>query len=379
MKKIETLHGTIQTPAFLPDATYGTIKALSFKDVEKTGTDAIVTTTLHLEQKLSHTYVKEYGGIHKFFNWNKPILTDSGGYQVFSLIYRNPNKLNAITQAGCTFINHTNGEYNFLSPEISQIVQYELGSDITTVLDVPLRNDATTIETTVAIKRNTEWAKRSKAKFLELHELTENDFNDPKIKRPLIGAVIQGGNNKDLRKQSAEDLLEIGFDLYNFGGAPIHNEKHWNNNAPKGFNREMLEYVSSLIPEDEIKYAMGVGSPDDIVFSHNAGWDIFDTVLPTRNGRHGYLYVSKGEGDTQIDVNSGNEYENYEVLHIKAERNKFSQEPVDKNCNCECCSTITRAYLRHLIRIDDPAGMRLASIHNLTFYQKIIASLTKYP
>lgn len=376
-KTIKTQHGEIQTPAFFPDATYGTIKALTFKDLEETGTNQIVTTTLHLEQKLNHRYVEEFGGLHKFFNWDKPILTDSGGYQVFSLIYRHPDNKNAITDAGCTFVDHTTGKYQFLSPEISQIIQAKLGSDIVTVLDVPLNNDATTHEQKIAIRRNTEWAKRSKKKFLELHGLTENDFNNPKIQRPLIGAVIQGGHNFDLRKQSAEELREIGFDLYNFGGPPIHKEKNWHNDAPKGFNLELMQFVANLLPEDKIKYAMGVGSPDDIVNSVKMGWDIFDTVLPTRNARHGYLYVSPEQGDTQTDHTSGKPYENYEVLHVKSVRNKFDETPVDANCNCVCCQTVSRAYLHHLVRIGDASGWRLASIHNLTYYQKVINILKK--
>ncbi|MCA9385037.1 queuine tRNA-ribosyltransferase family protein [Candidatus Dojkabacteria bacterium] len=370
MKKIiDTLHGTIQTPAFLPDATYGAIKSLSFEDVEATGTESLVTTTLHLEQKLDHRYIKEFGGLHKFFNWNKPILTDSGGYQVFSLIYRNPNKRNAITDAGCSFVDYTSGKYQLLTPEISQIIQFHLGADIVTVLDVPLRNDASTADMKEAIKRNTEWAKRSKDKFLELHQLTEKDFSDPKIKRPLIGAVIQGGNNFDLRKQSAEELQEIGFDLYNFGGPPIHKEKNWYQNAPKGFNRELLEFVANLLPQDSVKYAMGIGSPDDIIYSSQVGWDIFDTVLPTRNARHGYLYVSKGYGDKS--------YEHYDVVHIRSKRYEFDEQPIDPLTPCDITKNISRAYLRHLIRTKDPAGWRIASIHNLMFYQNMIKQLQK--
>ncbi|MBD3362491.1 tRNA-guanine transglycosylase [Candidatus Dojkabacteria bacterium] len=368
MKKfIHTNHGKIETPAFFPDATYGTIKALTWDDLEKTGTNQIVTTTLHLEQKRGSEYIDQMGGVHGFFGLNKPILSDSGGYQVFSLIYRRPGNKNAITDAGCSFIDPENGKYHFLSPEISQIIQFNLGTDIVTVLDVPVQHDAPTSQLKQAIKRNTQWAKRSKDKFLELHHLTEQDFNNPKIKRPLIGAVIQGGNNKDLRKQSAEELLSIGFDLYNFGGPPIHKEKDWRSNAPRGFHHEMLEYVSNLIPDDKIKYAMGVGSPDDMIFSTKVGWDIFDTVLPTRNGRHGYLYVSKGHGNK--------DFNNYSVLNIKGKRYKFSNKPVDPNCKCECCSTVTRAYLRHLIKINDAVGWRLASIHNLTYFQKTIDSI----
>lgn len=363
-KLIDTLHGQLKTPIFLPDATYGSIKTLSFEDVTNTQTEAIVTTTLHLEQRVGSKYIKEYGGLHKFMNWQKPILTDSGGYQVFSLIYRFNNKDNKISDAGCTFVDYKTGKHFFLSPEISQIIQYNLGADIVTVLDVPLNNDASTHETNKAIKMNTEWARRSKQKFLELHNLTETDFNNPSIARPLIGAVIQGGNNQELRKQSALELQEIGFDIYNFGGAPIHKEKYWHDEAPQGFNREMLEYVSSLIPDEKLKYSMGVGSPDDILFSIEKGWDIFDTVLPTRNARHGYLYVSKGQGDIS--------FENYDVLHIKNKMYEFDEGPIDSTLNFEFIPQASRAYLRFLIKSNEAAGFRIASLWNLAFYQHTI-------
>lgn len=373
-KFLKTLHGDLKTPIFLPDATYGSIKTLSFEDVKNTKTNAIVTTTLHLEQRVGSKYIREYGGLHKFFNWDKPILTDSGGYQVFSLIYRFNNKDNKISDAGCTFVDYKTGKHFFLSPEISQIVQYNLGADIVTVLDVPLKNDATTHETSEAIKRNTAWARRSKRQFLELHGLTNADFDNPKTKRPLIGAVIQGGNNPELRKQSAQELLEIGFDIYNYGGAPIHKENYWHDEAPKGFNREMLEYVSNLIPAENLKYAMGVGTPDDILFSIKKGWDIFDTVLPTRNARHGLLYVSKGSGDSALQSPAGiPPFGNYDVIHIKNQMYAFDEDPIDKTLNFDFIPQVSRAYLRFLIKSGEPAGYRIASLWNLAFFQHLIS------
>lgn len=360
-RKIKTKHGTIQTPAFMPDATYGSIKSISFKDALEVGVKQIVTTTLHIENKAGSAYIQKFGGIHKFFGWNRPILTDSGGFQVFSLIHGAKNKtLNRITDAGCNFIDPDNGETRLLTPEISQIIQFRLGSDIVTALDEPTVRDAPESILRKGIARNTQWAKRSKQKFLELHNLTENDFNDPQIKRPLIGAVVQGGNNLDLRKISASELIEIGFDMYNFGGMPLHNKFSWKNNAEKGFHHELLAKVAELLPEDKIRYAMGVGTPDDIDFCVKAGWDIFDTVLPTRNARHGFLYVSKGTGDKS--------FKTYDVLHLKSKRYEFDESPIDPNCDCEACKTVSRAYLRHLIRIQEPAGFRLATMHNLEFF-----------
>ncbi len=365
-KTIITEHGKLKTPVFMPDATFGAIRSISFKDAKKAKTRAIVTTTLHIENTITSQFIKKFGGIHKFFNWNEPILSDSGGFQVFSLIHASSNKnLNKITNAGASFVNPTNGQTKFLSPEISQIIQYNLKTDIVTALDEPTIRDAPLSVLKSSIQRNTLWAKRSKQKFLELHNLTENDFNNPKIKRPLIGAVIQGGNNLKLRKESAKQLLEIGFDMYNFGGMPLHNKNSWKNNAPKGFYHELLEEVAKLILDDKIKYAMGVGTPDDIDFCIKSGWDLFDTVLPTRNARHGLLYVSKGAGDKH--------FKNYDTIHIKSLRYKYDKSPIDHNCNCTACKNVSRSYLRHLIRIKEPSGFRLATIHNLTFFNNFVA------
>lgn len=367
-KEIKTRHGIIQTPAFMPDATYGSIRNVSFKDAKTARVEEIVTTTLHIENKIGSEYIREFGGIHKFFGWDRPILSDSGGFQVFSLIHAAKNKnLNKITDAGCSFVTPETGQTKFLSPEISQIIQHNLGSDIRTVLDEPTQRDAPRSVLKDSLRRNTEWAKRSKEKFLELHNLTECDFNNPEVERPLLGAVIQGGNDFNLRKQSVEELIEIDFDIYNFGGMPLHNSVSWKNDASKGFHHELLAKVAELIPEDKIRYAMGVGTPDDIEFCVNNGWDIFDTVLPTRNARHGFLYVTKGQGDK--------EFKAYDVLHLKSERYKFDEKPVDEHCDCKACQTVTRAYLRHLIRINEPAGYRLATIHNLRFYSKIMKQL----
>lgn len=365
--KIETVSGNLATPFFMPDATYGAVKGVSFTDLENLGIESIVTTTLHLEQKLHSQYIKDFGGLHKFFNWHKPILTDSGGFQVFSLIHRSPNKYNKISDAGCSFLDPDTGKYNLLTPETSQIIQHNLGSDIRVVLDEPVVHDGPVSQARDAVKRTSEWAKRAKAKFLELNEITEADFNNPEIKRPLLTAVIQGGNNFDLRKQSADELQEIGFDIYGFGGLPLHNSKSWKNDAPTGFHHELLHYVGSLVYGDKYKYGLGIGTPDDLIYCSKLGWHLFDTVLPTRNARHGYLYVSKGQGDEQ--------HEHYDVLHMKTKQYEFDEKPVDENCDCECCRTVSRAYLRHLIRINENTGFRLASIHNLRFYAKLMEDI----
>lgn len=360
-KSVLTKHGEINLPAFMPDATYGSIRSTSFNDVKNAGIKEIVTTTLHIEQKLGSQYIKEFGGLHKFFGWDRPILTDSGGWQVFSLINSGKgDKRNKISELGCSFVDQETGKTNLLTPESSQVIQYNLGSDIVTVLDDPIVGDASLNERKECVRINTKWAKRSKDKFIELHKDSKDDI------KPLLGCVIQGGDDFELRNRSANELLEIDFDIYNFGGIPLYSETTWKTDSPRGFYREMLEYVSELIPNNKLKYAMGVGQPEDIAFCVDAGWHLFDTVLPTRNARHGYLYVSSGLGDSE----KGYKDMNYSIMHLRSERYKFDENPVDETCDCECCKTVSRAYLRHLIRINEPSGFRLATIHNLRFYAR---------
>jgi queuine tRNA-ribosyltransferase len=373
-KSIKTKHGDIQLPAFMPDATYGSIRMISFSDAKLACVSEIVTTTLHIEQKIGSLYIKDFGGIHKFFGWDRPILTDSGGWQVFSLINhknRNTNKKhsdnkNFYTEAGCSFIDET-GKQFLLTPESSIQIQLNLGSDIMTALDNPISNDSSLKLRRDAVKINTLWAKRAKKYF----DKEVEKFPD----RPLLGAVIQGANDFELRKISACDLLELDFDVYNYGGMPLHSPISWLTESPIGFNREMLHYVADLIPNEKVKYAMGVGQPDDIAYCVDAGWNLFDTVLPTRNARHGYLYVSEGQGeDTKeysfINKKIINKRVAYDVLHLKSKRYEFDEKPIDENCDCEACKTVGRAYLRYLIRLKDPSGFRLATIHNLRFYSK---------
>lgn len=350
---IKTSHGDIATPAFLPDATYGAINSISFDDAKAAGVSEIVTTTLHLEQKLGSDYIAEFGGLHKFFNWDRPVLTDSGGFQVFSLIHRRHNKVNYINDQGAFFKDPTNGDNKLLTPETSMQIQHKLGSDIRVVLDEPLALSASTTANKASVDRTSAWAKRSKQEF---ERLIDGEALAPV--RPLLGGVVQGAGDRELRKRSASELIEIGFDTYNFGGMPL---------KPDGtLDLELSEYLVGLLPEDKIRYAMGIGTPDDIVALANMGWDLFDCVLPTRNARHGYLFVPKGEGDV--------DYKNYSVLHLKTSRYKMADEPIASDSH-PALKNVSKAYLRHLIRIGEPAGYRLATLHNLHFYSQLMAKL----
>ncbi|MEP7103121.1 MAG: tRNA guanosine(34) transglycosylase Tgt [Candidatus Dojkabacteria bacterium] len=386
---IKTQHGDILLPAFMPDATYGSIKSISFKDAETAGVKEIVTTTMHIEQNIGSEFIKEFGGIHKFFGWDRPILTDSGGWQVFSLINRQRSVIsnqssdkkqrsensklmtdNFITEAGCSFLDPVTNQQFLLTPESSMQIQFNLGADLMTVLDDPILGDASFAERKECVRINTVWAKRAKKKFDELSTPSSLRDTSPLIKgrmrgvQPLLGCVIQGGNDYELRKQSAEELVELDFDIYNFGGLPLHTPVTWKTESEEGFFHDMLKYVSDLIPDKKCKYAMGVGQPTDIAYCVDVGWNLFDTVLPTRNARHGYLYVSEGQGEeTKIYKKLS-----HDVLRIKKEIYSKDSRPIDENCKCEACVNYSRAYIRHLIRMNEPAGFRLATIHNLTFY-----------
>ena len=357
---IKTRHGDIATPAFLPDATYGSINSLSFEDARSANVEEIVTTTLHLELKLGSDYIQEMGGLHKFFSWDRPILTDSGGFQVFSLIHRRNNNYNRIDDEGAYFKDPRTGKGYKLTPEKSLEIQHKLDSDIRVVLDEPLALSSIDQNyNLISVERTTKWAKRSKDEFLRLLEMDDREFSKTDgATRPLLGAVIQGAGSKELRKKSLEELVEIGFDTYNFGGLPI---------KPDGsLDLELAEYLVSLIPENKVRYAMGIGTPDDMIHLSKMGWDIFDCVIPTRNARHGYLFVPPGEGDK--------DYENYSVMHIKTERYKYSDKPISSKTH-PALKNISRAYLRHLIRIGEPSGLRMATLNNLWFYSEIMREL----
>jgi queuine tRNA-ribosyltransferase len=355
--KINTEHGEINTPVFLPDATYGSINSISFQDASSVGVEEIVTTTLHLELYLGSDYIQEMGGVHKYFGWKRPILTDSGGFQVFSLIHRNKNKDNLITEEGARFRDYRTGRNYFLTPETSQQIQHKLGSDIRVVLDEPLSLEADYDSNLASVRRTTEWAKRSKQEFCKLLSIEESAFaNYPN--RPLLCGVIQGGGSKELRKRSAEELMNIGFDIYNYGGLSL---------GPDGKqDLELGEYLVDLLPKDKPRYAMGIGTPDDIFNLAAMGWDLFDCVLPTRNARHGYLFVPLGEGDV--------DYGHYSVLHLKSERYKHDSGPICSTSPAEL-RNVSRAYLRHLIRCKEPAGFRLATLQNLHFYSQCLESI----
>lgn len=328
--KIATPHGIIETPAFMPVGTQATVKALSPEDLLNCGAQIILGNTYHLFLRPGHETIKALGGLHRFMNWNKPILTDSGGFQVFSL-----SDLAKITEDGVTFKSHLDGGTHFLSPEKSMEVQEALGADIIMTLDEPTSHTAGWSDTDASLQLSTRWAKRCKI----AHQRED---------QALLG-IVQGGMYKDLRTRSVEQITAIGFAGYAIGGLSVGEEK--------GVMFDIVSHTAPLLPAGQVRYLMGVGTPEDILESIKLGVDIFDCVMPTRNARNGTLFTSEGK------------------VNIRNSRYKADPNPLDPACACYTCKNYSLAYLRHLFISDEILAMRLNSIHNIAFYQKWVAEI----
>ncbi|MBI4682404.1 MAG: tRNA guanosine(34) transglycosylase Tgt [Nitrospirae bacterium] len=300
--QIHTPRGIINTPAFMPVGTNAAVKAMSPNEMKELGAEILLSNTYHLYLRPGHEIIKEVGGLHKFMKWDGPILTDSGGFQVFSL-----SPLRKIKNDGVEFRSHIDGSLHFLTPELVMEIQAALGSDIAMVFDECTPYPATREYALNSLKLTTEWGKRC------LKAKNEN--------QALFG-IVQGGVYKDLRKQSAEELINIGFDGYALGGLSV--------GEPKESMYEMINYATPLLPEDKPHYLMGIGDLLDVLEAVSAGIDMFDCVMPTRNARNGTLFTSRGR------------------ISIKREEFKKDPEPLDPNCGCYTCKNYSRAYLRHL-------------------------------
>jgi queuine tRNA-ribosyltransferase len=355
--KIRTKNGEINTPFFMPDATRGFIKSLSKQDLEAVNVCPMVVNTYHLFLNPGMDLIKDGGGIHNFMNWNQPLLSDSGGYQIFSLIHRNP-KMGKITDEKAIFHSPLDGHRYELTPEKSIQIQFDLGVDMMVVLDDVPPNNYSKSGISEAVERTIDWARRCKVEY-------EKQLEKRKIKkseRPLIFGVIQGGIHSDLRRHCAEELVKLDFDGYGFGARHIDE---------KGvFMGEMVAETARMIPENKLRFALGVGTPEDIIRFVACGWDMFDCVIPTREGRHGRLFIWKKDCELQIGKDKI-----YETMNINNEKFRQDFTPVDRDCDCELCRNHSRAYLRHLFVSKDPLGMRLASIHNLKFYLDLMNKL----
>lgn len=331
--ELQTAHGSIQTPAFMPVGTAATVKAIKNDDVLKSGSEIILGNTYHLMLRPGADRIEKLGGLHKFMNWNKPILTDSGGFQVMSLA-----GIRKIDDNGATFSSHIDGTKYVLTPEYSMEIQHKLGSDITMIFDECIAYPASFADTRKAMERSVAWAQRSK--------------NAYKIREGYgLFGIVQGGTYEDLRKISAEELIKIGFDGYAIGGLAV------------GEGQEImfatLDYTTPLLPTDKPRYLMGVGKPSDIIGAVKRGVDMFDCVIPTRSGRNGQAFTSHG------------------IINIKNAKHAEDQSALDANCACYSCQNHSRAYLHHLVKSNEILGAMLMSEHNIFYYQSLMQQIRK--
>ena len=329
---------------FMPDATKGAVKALTTQQLKETGTEAIVTNTLHLLMSLGEEKIKKLGGIKQLMNWEGIVLTDSGGFQVFSLIHSGKWK-GVVHDNGATFKSPTTGKLYELTPESSIDMQMAINSDILVTLDDCRKSDLSRKDAEESVERTIAWAERCRKHFDGVYGGTEKTGK-------LLSCVVQGAKFLDLRERCAKELSNIGFDGYNFGGFVVTEEGDL-----------VLDEMRSVIentPNDKFKYAMGVGKPSDIRLVSKIGYKVFDTVLVTRNARHGSLF------STDIDG---------EVLRIKNAEFALDEKPIDSLCNCYTCKNFSRAYIHHLFRVNEMTGITLATIHNLRYYQRIVEEL----
>ncbi len=329
---IHTPHGSIETPAFAPVASQGTVKGLPHSLLQTLGAQLILINSYHLYLRPGLETISKLGGIHSFISWQKPILSDSGGFQIYSL-----SPLVKVKKEGVEFTSHLDGEKFFLSPEDVTDIQIKLGSDIIMALDHFLPFPSSEEKTKEAVNLTTHWAQRSKAYFLQHHS------------PQLLWGISQGSVYWNLRKQSIEDLLEIEFDGYALGGLGI--------GEPKSQLEETIERADSLLPKDKPRYLMGIGFISDIIEAVERGIDLFDCVLPTRNARNGTLFTSKGK------------------IVIKNVKYAQDQGPLDEDCSCYTCKNFSRAYLRHLYERQEISSAILNTIHNLHFYLDIFRKI----
>ncbi len=347
---LKTAHGSLETPFYMPDATRGFVKLTDNEAVARTRTKALVVNTFHLYLQPGLKVIEKVGGLHEFMNWSGPLLSDSGGFQVFSLIHKN-KQMGKITDDKVIFRSPLDGSKHELTPEKSIQIQFTLGTDMMVCLDDCPPNDFSRPDLEKAVERTIAWAKRCKIEF-------EKQVKKRKLggaKRPLLFAVIQGGAEIDLRAHCAEELVKIGFDGYGFGARPVDKEGK--------FLGEVLQATADFIPREALRFALGIGTPEDISRCALMGWDMFDCVIPTREGRHGKLFFLK-------------KFPKYENANINNAKFATDFKPINQKSRLSELKRNSRAYLHHLFRLNEPLGHKLASLNNLEFYQEFIANLS---
>ncbi|HVS26161.1 MAG TPA: tRNA guanosine(34) transglycosylase Tgt [Burkholderiales bacterium] len=327
---ITLAHGKVETPAFMPVGTYGTVKAMSPAELKELGADIVLGNTFHLWLRPGLEVIEAHGGLHRFMGWDGPILTDSGGYQVFSL-----GDLRKVTEKGVKFQSPVNGDACFLSPEESMRIQRVLNADIVMMFDECTSYPANEKEALKSMELSLRWAERSK----RAHEGNRN---------ALFG-IVQGGMYEHLREVSLRGSAAIGFDGYAIGGLSV--------GEPKRDMQRMLKHIAPQLPDNQPRYLLGIGTPEDIVYAVGQGMDMFDCVLPTRNARNGWIFTRHG------------------TIKLRNARYRDDLRPLDEQCGCYTCRHFTRAYLHHLQRVNEILGARLNTLHNLHYYQELMRGL----
>ncbi|HBI34351.1 MAG TPA: tRNA guanosine(34) transglycosylase Tgt [Candidatus Moranbacteria bacterium] len=383
--KLHTKSGVIETPFFMPIATKGAVKNVSPEDLIAIGAQIVLGNTYHLWLRPGDELIAKAGGLHRFMNWDGPILTDSGGYQVFSLGARAKEKYGSsgvsLDEKGVSFVDPTNGSKHFMSPEKSIDIQLNLGSDIVMVLDECPPFPCSHEDAKKSLELTTRWAARC---FKHFHKKVAENSEKYAKGRPLLFCIVQGSIYEDLRKESVHQLMNIefsalggpvsGWDGYAIGGVAV--------GEPRKHLYDILQWVVPFLPTDKPRYLMGLGKPEELVAAVEAGMDMFDCVIPTREGRHGRLFQWKRISNFQFPISNDKECVDlqgdfYETININNEQFKEDFTPIDSQCDCYACKNFTKAYLNHLLRTDEPFFLKLASVHNLRFYHRLMELLRK--
>lgn len=340
--ELDTNRGTVKTPAFMNVATAAAIKgAVSAEDLKTLGCQVMLSNTYHLHVRPGDGVIKQCGGLHKFTTWNGPILTDSGGFQVFSLA-----GLRKISEEGVTFASHVDGRRIFMGPEESMTIQSNLGSTIAMAFDECVENPAEHSYSKASCERTTRWLIRCKQKMAEL-----NRFDTTINKEQMLFGINQGCTYNDLRIEHMKRIAELELDGYAIGGLAV--------GEPTEVMYDVIEHVTPFMPQDKIRYLMGVGTPANILNAVERGVDLFDCVMPSRNARHGHLFTSEG------------------IININNNKYETDMSPIDKNCGCPVCSRYSRAYIRHLLKSQEMLSQRLLVMHNLWFYNHLMEDIRK--
>ncbi len=360
---LHTRVGDLMTPFFMPDATRASVRGLTNQQLKSVGIHPMVVNTYHLMLQPGQQFLHDHGGVHNLMQWDGPLLSDSGGYQVYSLIHKN-KELGKITEQGAHFRSVIDGSKHILTPQKAIEIQFAIGSDMMIVLDDPRPPDAPRQEHEAAVQRTVRWAQECRDYFDNQclqRGLSQHD-------RPLLFAVVQGGPYVQLRQKCAAQLAKIGFDGYGFGGRHIDSDGN--------FMEQIIRETAAAIPDDAPRFALGIGTPHDIVRCYRAGWDMFDCVIPSREGRHGRIFTWSQAPKGNAIIKSKDASDFYDTINISNAKFVKDFTPLDSFCKCYACKTYTKSYIRHLFHVGEPLGAQMASLHNLHFYTTLMEHLS---